>query len=166
MARIARGARASAFGVANRSRCASSPRSRPQVDHVDVAELLQRLRGERRTRATGAVHDDLALAVGHERLEARLEIVARRQKVTRDVSFLPLVGRAYVDEERRRVRVEALVGVDRGDLLDLLADAGQKLLYVGTFKYSGGETAGNSALVPATVLTQASPDLFPGTVSP
>ena len=84
-----------------------------------VAELLERLRGERRAVAGRAVDDDLRLAVGRDALDPRLEVAAGDVDGARDVPLVPLVLLADVDHERRRVRLQRLGEGGRVDLLDL-----------------------------------------------
>ena len=92
-----------------------------EVDDALVAELAERLRGECRPRSGRAVHDERAALVRHEALDALLESTAARViQGSRDVPFLPLVGLADVDEERVLRRLEALVRLDRRDLVDLV----------------------------------------------
>ena len=70
-------------------------------DDVLVAELLERLRGEGRAVAAGAVDDDRLRAVGRGALDPRLEEAARDVDGAGDVALVPLVRLADVDEERR-----------------------------------------------------------------
>ena len=88
-------------------------------DDVLVAELLQRLRGERGAGAAGAVDDDGAGAVRRRLLDPRLEIAAGHVHRARDMALAPLVRLAHVDEERRLRRGEQLARLGRVDLLDL-----------------------------------------------
>ena len=96
-------------------------------DDVLVAELLERLRGERRARAAGAVDDDRPRAVGRRLLDPRLEVAARDVVGAGDVTVVPLVGLADVDEERRLGTVEKLAGPRSVHLVDLALDLGQQL---------------------------------------
>ena len=83
---------------------------------VLVAELLQRLRRERRARAAGAVDDELARAVGDEAFDPRLEVAARDVDGAGDDAFLPLLALAHVDEERLALAGARLGGADLVDL--------------------------------------------------
>ena len=111
-----------------------------EVDDVLVAELAERLRGEGRARAGGAVDDELARLVGDEALDPLLEPAASRVDRARDVAFLPLVRLAHVDEERGVGRREALVRLDRGDLVDLRLDSCEQVAVASHYfpNYSGG----------------------------
>ena len=71
-----------------------------EVDDVDVAELLERLRREGGAGAAGAVDDDARAAVGDGALDARLEVAARYVDRAGDVPLVPLVALADVDEDR------------------------------------------------------------------
>ena len=108
-------------------------------DDVLVAELLERLRGERGAVAGLAVEDDRLRAVGGGALDARLEVPARHVDRAGEVAFAPLVRLADVDEERRLGGVEELAGAHGVHLLDLGLDLLQQLA-VGRHdfqKYSG-----------------------------
>ncbi len=98
-----------------------------EVDDVHVAELLEHLRGEGRARAGRAVDDERASLVGHEALDPLLEAAAARVDRAGDVPLVPLVRLADVDEERPVRRLEALVRLDGGDLVDLALDLCQQL---------------------------------------
>ena len=92
---------------------------------VVVAELGERLRGERRAGTGGAVDDDLARPVGDDGLDARLEIAARDVHRAGEVTLLPLVLLAHVEEQRPVELAEASENLRRGDLVDLVLDLGQ-----------------------------------------
>ena len=94
---------------------------------VVVAELGERLGGERGAGTDGAVDDDLARLVGDERLDARLEIAAGDVHRAREVALLPLVLLAHVEEQRPVELVEAPENLRRGDLVDFVLDLGQEL---------------------------------------
>ena len=94
---------------------------------VVVAELAERLGREGRPRADRAVRDDLARLVRHERLDPRLEVAAGNVDRAGQVTLLPLVLLAHVDEERTVGVVEAREHVRGGDLVDLVLDLGEQL---------------------------------------
>ena len=85
-------------------------------DDVLVAELAERLGGERRACAGGAVEDERRRPVGGDALDARLEVAARHVHGAGDVALFPLVPLAHVDEER----VGQLARCRRVDLGDLV----------------------------------------------
>src|SRR4051812_19737014 len=91
-------------------------------DHVLVAELLERLRGEGRAVAGGAVEEDRLGAIGGRLLDARLEVAAREVDRARDTALGPLVQLADVDDERALRRVEQLARPRDVDLVDLRLD--------------------------------------------
>jgi hypothetical protein len=68
-------------------------------DDVLVAELLERLRGEGRAVAGGAVEEDRVGAIGGRLLDARLEVAARDVDRARNPPLGPFVQLAYVDDE-------------------------------------------------------------------
>ena len=79
--------------------------------HVLVAQLLQRLGGERRAVTGGAVDDHGCAAVAGDPFHARLEMPARDVDGIRDVPLLPFVHLAHIDpdgavEGARRFRVD------------------------------------------------------------
>src|SRR5262249_37158089 len=96
-------------------------------DDVLVAELLERLRRERRARAAGAVDDDGRRAVGDGGLDLRLEEAAGHVDGARDVALAPFVRLADVDERGRRRRIEELAGARRVHLVDLALDLLEQL---------------------------------------
>ncbi len=92
-----------------------------QRDDVVVAELLERLRRERGAAAGRAIEHDPGAPIGDGVLDPRLEVAARDVNRSGNVSFVPLVALAHVDEDG----VFALDqrGSRRGvDLLDLGLD--------------------------------------------
>src|SRR5688500_12866958 len=91
---------------------------------VSVPELAQRLGREGRARAARAVDDELALLVGHEALDPRLELAAGDVDGAGNGALVPLVLLAHVHEQRRR---RALARVGRPDLVDLALDLGEQL---------------------------------------
>src|SRR5262249_11713081 len=91
---------------------------------VLVAELLQRLRAERRAGAAGAVDDDLLLRVRCRVADAGLEEPARDVHRAGDVALFPLLALADVDEEGA-VAAEIL-GLGGGQLRDLGLDLRQQ----------------------------------------
>ena len=98
-----------------------------EVDDVRVSEVLEHLRGEGRARAGRAVDDQRASLVGHQAFDPLLEAATTRVDRTRDVPLVPLVGLADVHEERPVQRLEALLRLDGGDLVDLALDLRQQL---------------------------------------
>src|SRR5690606_15618006 len=76
-------------------------------DDVFVAQLAERLRGERRAGATGAHDDDGLVALGHAILDLGFEVPARDVNRAGDGALLVLVGLTHV-EEHRSVLNEAL----------------------------------------------------------
>jgi hypothetical protein len=78
----------------------SSGRSRRPSRRRRVAELLQRLRGERRTHTTGAVDDHRRGLVGHPVLDLGLEVAARDVDRAGQRALLVLVGLAHVEDQR------------------------------------------------------------------
>ena len=100
----------------------------PHRGDVLVAEqLLQRVGGERRAVARGAVEDHALGAIAHGALDARLQVPARDVDGARQVRFLELVLLAHVDDHRAvavAVLAESmdLLGVHFLDLLLDLAD--------------------------------------------
>ena len=84
-----------------------------------VAQVLQRLGGESRARAAGAIEDELALAVGDGGLDPRLEIPAWDVDGAGDEALDPLVPLADVDEEGRPVALEERTAFRGVDLVDL-----------------------------------------------
>ena len=85
-------------------------------DDVLVAQVGERLRGERRAGAAGAVDDELTVAIGDEPFDPRLELAAGNVHGTRDGALLPFVALAHVDEEGG---VLTLARLGRADLVDL-----------------------------------------------
>jgi len=83
---------------------------------VGVAELLQRLGGERGTGAACAVDDDRGVVVRDLVLDLALEVAAGDEDRTGDHALLELVELAHVQEGGR---ADARLGIGRGDLLDL-----------------------------------------------
>src|SRR6185436_14786681 len=100
-----------------------------EVDRVRVAEVVERLGREGRSRAALAVDDELARLVGDQRLDPRLEVVPRQVQRAGEMPLVPLVTRPDVDEERSvaAVAVEQRVSLRRRDLVDLGARGGQQL---------------------------------------
>src|SRR3954469_1295688 len=95
-------------------------------DNVLVAELLERLRGERRAVAGGAVEEDRLGAIGGSLLDARLEVAARDVDRARNAAFGPFVRLADVDDERTVGRVEHPTRLRHVKLVDLRLDLLQK----------------------------------------
>ena len=95
---------------------------------VLVAELLQRLRGERGARAAGAVEDELASS-GRGRAPRSATRAGRAGTWTRagDGALLPFLALAHVDEERLAL---ALARLGRADLVDLGLTCASSSLYV------------------------------------
>src|SRR5206468_7318478 len=91
-------------------------------DDVLVAELLERLRGERRAVAGGAVEEDRLGAIGGRLLDARLEVAARDVDRARNPSLGPFVQLAHVDDERTLGRVEQPARLRHVHLVDLRLD--------------------------------------------
>ena len=87
--------------------------------------LMQRARGVGRAVAGLAVEDHLRGAIGHDALDARLEIAARDVLGARQVAGRELFGLAHVDD--RDALVEQLVDLGGVDLLDLALDLSEKL---------------------------------------
>ena len=75
--------------------------------------------------AGGAVEDHLRVAVGHDALDARLQIAAGHVLGAGQVSGGELLGLAHVDD--RDALVDQLVDLGRVDLLDLALDLAEKL---------------------------------------
>ena len=96
-------------------------------DRPVVAELGQRLRGERRAGARRAVEEHGPRAVRRDVLDPRLEVPARHVHRAGDAALLPLVALAHVDEERRVVGVQQLACARRVDFLDRGLGGLQKL---------------------------------------
>src|SRR5215210_1876482 len=67
-------------------------------EDVLIAELFERLGGEGRAAAAGAVDDQGPGTVGRRSLDARLQVPARDVDRARNVPFLPLVALPDVDE--------------------------------------------------------------------
>src|SRR5581483_11274311 len=74
-------------------------------DRPLVAELRERLRGERRALAGRAVEDDRGGAIGHAALDPGLQAPARDVDRARDVALVPLVVAAGVDLLDLRLRL-------------------------------------------------------------
>src|SRR5205814_3129845 len=91
-------------------------------DDVLVAELLERLRGEGRAVAGGAVEENRLGAIGGRLLDARLEVAARDVDRARNSSLGPCVQLAHVDDERTPVCGEQLARLGDVDLVDLRLD--------------------------------------------
>ena len=70
-----------------------------QRSHVVVAELLERLRCERGAAAGRAIEHDPGAPIGDGVLDPRLEVAARDVNRSGNVSFVPLVALAHVDED-------------------------------------------------------------------
>jgi hypothetical protein len=98
-----------------------------EVHDVQVPELLEHLRGERGAVAGRAVHDQRPALVGDEPLDALLQSSAPGVDRAGDVTIVPLVGLADVYEDGPVRRLEALVRLDRGDLVDLAPDLCEQL---------------------------------------
>src|SRR3954451_2398133 len=90
-------------------------------DDVLVAELVERLRGERRAGAGGEVEEDRLGAIGGRLLDARLEVAARDVDRAPNPSLGPFVQLADVDDERG-LGVEQLARLRDVDLVDLRLD--------------------------------------------
>jgi hypothetical protein len=89
--------------------------------HVAEAEQLrERVGGERGALARRAVEDDRLVAVGHVRVDARLQVPARDVHGARDVAAVPLLRLAHVDQGDPVA--EVLGDLGGVDLLDLLLD--------------------------------------------
>src|SRR5690606_6697186 len=85
---------------------------------VGVAEVGQRLGGERGARAGRAVDDDALVAVGDRAVDAGLEVAARDVRRAGQVAGVPLLGLAHVEQGDALVEQLAdLAGVHLGDLL-------------------------------------------------
>src|SRR3954468_1604021 len=94
--------------------------------HVLVAQKVpERVRGERRACAGGAVEDDALRTVRDDAVDARLEIAARHVGRARDVARVPLLALAHVDEDHAVAEVRLNVG--RVDLVDLALDLADDL---------------------------------------
>src|SRR5690606_29290935 len=90
---------------------------------VGVAEIGERLGGERGARAGGAVEDDALVAIADGAFDARLEVAARDVRGAGQMAGVPLLGLADVDERDPLVQELAILrGIDLGDLLLDLAD--------------------------------------------
>ena len=76
--------------------------------HVGVAELAQGLGGERRTHATGAVHDDRPALVGQLALHLELQVAAGQVDGVGDGALLVLVGLAHIEEGRATLAQDLL----------------------------------------------------------
>ena len=98
-----------------RGRSASSGEAAGERRDVLVAELLQRLGGERRARAGLARDDHRRAAIGHGGLDARLQVAARDVHRALDRALLELVGLAHVDQHRRDGRARA-AAASRGSI--------------------------------------------------
>src|SRR5690606_7717566 len=79
------------------------PRSKSARHRRDatVAEALQRLRRECRSRTAGAIEDHFRIAIGHGVLDLDLEEATRDPLRAWDEALLVLVALAHVDEHRR-----------------------------------------------------------------
>ncbi len=95
--------------------------------YVRVAELHERFRDERRSRAGGAVDDHLARLVRDHGFDARFEIAARDVDCARKVPLVPLVLFADIEKERPVARGQAVMEIRRVDLVDLGLDLIEKL---------------------------------------
>ena len=98
-----------------------------QRDDVLVPELLERPRRERRAVACGAVGDDLLGTVGDGALDPRLEPATGKVDGTGDVTLVPFLALADVEEDRRIGVVVALARVLGVDLVDLLSGLLEKV---------------------------------------
>ena len=76
--------------------------------------------GERGALARSAVQDHARVAVADRAVDARLEVAARDVDGAGDVSPVPLLGLAHVDEHD--AVAEVLGDLGRVDLVDLLLD--------------------------------------------
>ena len=92
---------------------------------LTAEQRLERVGGERGALSRGAVEDDLAVLVADLPLDARLEVAARHVDRARDVTGVPLLALADVDEDDAVAEVRLDLG--RVDLLDLALDLADDL---------------------------------------
>ena len=97
-----------------------------EVDGVLVAELVERLRRERRAAAALAVDDEPAVLSGISASTATRGCCAARGRL-REVALVPLLAQPDVDEQRLLAALEQGVRLRRRDLVDLGARACQEL---------------------------------------
>src|SRR6266550_1359 len=95
-------------------------------DHVLVAELLQRVRGHRRTHTRGAVEDRRLVLFGKAVLRPLLEIALRHVDRAGDVSRVPFVLLADV-AELHVARADQVLDLLRRRFVDSLFDVGEEV---------------------------------------
>jgi hypothetical protein len=95
-------------------------------DHVLVAELLERLGGERRAVSARAIEEDGGVLIRSGVLDARFEVPAGDMHGAREVTLVPLVALADVDHLRGSI-VDQLTRARGVDFVDLALDLLEKL---------------------------------------
>src|SRR2546428_10047790 len=95
-------------------------------DHVGVPELLQSVRGHRRTDAAGAIEDRRFVLFGETILGPLLEIALRNVDRARNVARVPLVLLANV-AELNVARADQVLDLLGCRLVDALLDVGEEV---------------------------------------